>query len=59
MKKYENLAKAIYDIGKLIFIAIPVGQFVSEKFNWYFVVGGVIFSILLFWLAFRIENLKK
>jgi len=29
MKKYENLAKAIYDIGKYTFTALVVGQFIS------------------------------
>ena len=59
MKKYENLAKAIYDIGKYAFIAIVVGQFISEKFDWLFMCEGIVFSILLFWLAFKLEHIKN
>ncbi len=59
MKKYENLAKAIYDIGKYTFTALVVGQFISEKFNWVFMSTGCIFSILAFWLAIRIERIKE
>jgi len=33
MKKYENLAKTIYDIGKLSFATLILGQFVSHKFS--------------------------
>ncbi|MBI5683093.1 MAG: hypothetical protein HZC45_08020 [Deltaproteobacteria bacterium] len=59
MKKYENLAKAIYDIGKYTFTALVVGQFISEKFNWVFMGAGSIFSILAFWLAIKIERIKE
>jgi hypothetical protein len=45
MKKYENLAKAMYDIGKYTLTALVVGQFVSEKFNSIFMcVGRAFFS---------------
>ncbi|MEK6700163.1 MAG: DUF6722 family protein [Nitrospirota bacterium] len=59
MKKYENLARAIYDIGKYSFTALVVGQFVSEKFNWLFMVAGIFFSMFAFWLAMRIERVKE
>jgi len=59
MKGYENLAKAIYDIGKYTFTALIVGQFVSERFNWIFMIGGFIFSILAFWIAIKIERIKE
>ena len=59
MKKYENLAKSIYDIGKYIFIAIVIGQIISEKFNWVFMISGTAFSIFLFWLAFKLEHINK
>lgn len=58
MKKYENLAKAIYDIGKYSFTALVVGQLVSEKFNWTFMVIGALFSVAMFWLAIWIESIK-
>lgn len=58
MKKYENLAKAIYDIGKYSFTALVVGPFVSEKFNWLFIALGGIFSIIAFWSAIMIERIK-
>lgn len=59
MKKYENVAKAIYDIGKYTFTALVVGQFISEKFNWIFMSAGCIFSILAFLLAIKIERIKE
>lgn len=59
MKKYENLAKAIYDIGKYSFTALVVGPFISEKFNLLFVIGGTVFSVLAFWLAIRIERITE
>jgi len=58
MKKYENLSKAIYDIGKYAFLAIVVGQIISEKFNWVFMLGGTAFSLCAFWLAFKVEHKK-
>ncbi len=34
MKKYENLAKTIYDIGKLSFATLILGQFgILSKFH--------------------------
>lgn len=59
MKKYENLSKAIYDIGKYTFTALVVGQFISVKFNWIFMSGGCIFAIFAFWLAVKIEQIKE
>ncbi len=58
MKKYENLAKAVYDIGKYSFTVLVIGPFVSEKFNWLFIASGCIFSIIAFWSAVMIERIK-
>jgi len=59
MKKFENLAKAIYDIGKYTFTALVVGQFVSERFNWIFMLGGLVFTIAAFWIAQKLERIRE
>jgi hypothetical protein len=41
VKKRENLAKAIYDLGKLVFAALALGPIVSpEVFSLAVAVGG-------------------
>ncbi|MCL4458205.1 MAG: hypothetical protein M1147_13195 [Nitrospirae bacterium] len=59
MKKYENLAKAFYDIGKYTFTALVVGQFVTEKFNWIFMLIGLFFTILTLWFGQKLEQIKE
>ena len=59
MKKYENLAKAIYDIGKYAFTALVVGQFLSDKFSVKAMIAGIIFTMLAFVVAVRYENIKE
>jgi hypothetical protein len=59
MKKYENLAKAIYDIGKYAFTALVVGQFLSDKFNWITMIAGSLFSVIAFWIAVKLEKIKE
>ncbi|MBI5055254.1 MAG: hypothetical protein HZB61_01370 [Nitrospirae bacterium] len=59
MKKYENLAKAFYDIGKYAFTALVVGQFVSERINLFFMSGGCLFTIVVFWIAQKLEQIKE
>ncbi len=54
MKKFENLAKAFYDIGKYSFTALVVGQFLSEKFNPLSMVFGIIFTSLVFATAIKL-----
>lgn len=57
LKRRENLAKAIYDIGKFSFAALVIGQFVSDKgFNPLIFIGGVIFSLVMFWSAYVIDK---
>jgi len=59
MKKYENLAKAFYDIGKYSFTALVVGQLISEKFNLFSIVGGIIFTVLIFVTAVKLEKITE
>ncbi|MEW6607980.1 MAG: hypothetical protein AB1414_11115 [bacterium] len=55
-KKRENLSKAIYDLGKLSFAALVIGQFVSPNlFNPIVFIGGLIFTFLAFFIAYLIE----
>jgi len=56
MKKYENLAKTIYDIGKLSFATLILGQLVSHKFNLPITIIGIIFTAIALIIAFKIEQ---
>ena len=50
------MAKAIYDIGKLGFAVLVLGPMVSpEVFSVAIVIGGSIFTILMFVLAYFID----
>ena len=56
-KRRENLAKAIYDLGKLAFAVLVLGPIINpEVFNAGIVLGGSIFTILLFVLAYFIDT---
>ncbi len=59
MKRYENLSKTIYDIGKYTFTALVVGQFVTEKFNWVSMLIGLVFTALTLWFGQRLEQIKE
>lgn len=59
MKKYENLAKTLYDIGKYTFTALVVGQFITEKFNWIFMFIGLFFTSLTLWFGQKLEQIKE
>ena len=57
MKRRENLAKAIYDIGKLTFAALVLGQIISsQSINKPIFVLGVIFVLLCFVFAYDIDR---
>lgn len=59
MKKHENLAKTIYDIGKYTFTALVVGQFITEKFNWVSMLIGLVFTALTLWFGQKLEQIKE
>ena len=59
MKKFENLAKAFYDIGKYSFTALVVGQFLSERFNPLSMAVGIVFTSLAFVTAIKLEKIKE
>ena len=57
MKWRENLAKAIYDLGKLTFAALVVGQLVTPQgLQRVVFVLGVTFTILAFVIAVIIDK---
>lgn len=57
MKKRANLAKAIYYIGKLGFAVLVLGPIVSpEVFNVGIVIGGIVFTVLAFVVAFFVDR---
>ena len=57
MRRRENLAKAIYDIGKLGFAVLVLGPIVSpEVFSVPRVKGGVFFTALAFVIAFSVDR---
>ena len=54
MKIFQKL---YYDIGKLSFAALVIGQFISSTaFNLIVFVGGLIFTVLTFLTAYLIEK---
>jgi hypothetical protein len=56
MEKRGNLAKALYDLGKLTFGALVLGQFISENQNYFVLIGGLGFTILVFLVAYKIDG---
>ncbi len=58
VKKYENLAKSIYDIGKYSFITLILSQFVSKSFNLIATVTGITLTASAFIIAFKFEQIK-
>jgi hypothetical protein len=57
MKRRENLAKAIYDLGKLVFAVLALGPLVSaEAFSIPIVVVGLIITVALFTSAYLIDQ---
>jgi len=59
MRKYENLSKTIYDIGKYTFTALVVGQFITEKFNWVSMLIGLVFTALTLWFGQKLEQIPE
>lgn len=59
MKKYENLSKAFYDIGKLAFATLILGQFISNKFSLTALLFGIVLTILTFLVGFKLEQIKE
>lgn len=56
-KKRENLSKAIYDLGKLSFAALVIGQFVTPTlFNPTVFIGGLVFTLSAFLYAYFIDK---
>lgn len=56
MEKRTNLAKALYDIGKLTFAALVIGQFIAENQNYFVLVGGLVFTIFVFVVAYKVDG---
>ncbi len=57
MKRRENLSKAIYDLGKLAFAALVLGQLISQQsINMPIFVFGVTFVVATFILAYNIDK---
>ncbi|MFH0924235.1 MAG: DUF6722 family protein [bacterium] len=55
--KQENLAKSLYDIGKLSFAALVIGQIISQySFKPLVFIGGIVFTILNFILAYYLDE---
>ena len=57
MKRRENLAKAIYDLGKLGFAVLVLGPIVNpEVFSLLMVMGGILFTVSTFLIAFFLDT---
>jgi len=57
VKRRENLAKAIYDLGKLAFAVLVLGPIINpEVFNVGIVLGGMLFMGLAFVIGFFVDR---
>jgi hypothetical protein len=57
MKRRENLAKAIYDLGKLAFAALVLGQIISqEDMNAPIFIFGITFVFATFIFAYTLDK---
>ena len=57
MKRRENLAKGIYDLGKLVFAALVLGPIVTpEAFSIAIFSAGIIFTVVIFVSAYVIDR---
>ena len=57
MKRRENLSKAIYDLGKLSFAALVLGQIISSQgINMAIFVSGISFVVATFIFAYNIDK---
>jgi len=56
VKRRENLAKAIYDVGKLVFAALVLGPLVTPAvFNIPIVVVGLVVTVSMFVVAYLLD----
>ena len=53
-KQRENLAKALYDVGKLVLTALVLGQFISQQ---PFVLGRFLVGLIIFLSCFIFATL--
>ena len=57
MKRRENLSKAIYDLGKLAFAALVLGQIISlQDINVTIFAFGTVFVVACFFFAYKIDR---
>ena len=55
--KLKNLAKSIYDVGKLTFGALVLGSLISPNpFKLKYFVGGLTLFIICFAIAFILDR---
>jgi len=55
--KLRNLAKSIYDVGKLTFGALVLGSLLSPSpFKLKYFLGGLTFFIVCFAIAFMLDR---
>ncbi len=55
MKKRENLAKALYDLGKLVFAAFGIGYFINTKIKFIIFILGMLFTIVMFVIGYIVD----
>lgn len=57
MKRRENLAKGIYDLGKLVFAVLALGPIVNaEAFSILVIAVGLLITVLLFLCAYLVDQ---
>ena len=56
-RQKENLSKALFDIGKLTFVTVVLGRFISEKpLNLLIIILGALFVLLCFTIAIYLDK---
>jgi len=56
IKQKESLAKYSYDLSKIIFTVLVIGQIVAEKFKLWIFLSGVVDTIVFFLIGFLLEK---
>jgi len=56
MNRSENLAKTLYDLGKLTFAGLVIGYFVNPSVKFWVLILGVNFTFFIFYIAFVIDK---
>ncbi|MEW6095855.1 MAG: DUF6722 family protein [bacterium] len=55
-KQRESTAKYIYDVSKIIFATVVIGQFVQKDIHLGLLISGIMATIITYLVAFLVER---